>query len=116
MPPPPFRAERVCSAGLDAVLVLAKRKRRGDSRKSEEKRRALYAGLETRRRAFTPEIPKLPPPARALAVDFGVAIARDCMFVARGLKGLPPEVIEQRLAQVPDQDFREAVLALMASG
>jgi hypothetical protein len=57
----------------------------------------------------------LPKPARELAVDYGVAIARDCWFVACGLRGLPPEVVDQRLAQVPDPDFREAVLALMAS-
>jgi hypothetical protein len=54
--------------------------------------------------------------AHAIAVDFGVGVARDALFVAAGLRGAPPEVVDQRLAQVPDPDFREAVKQLMASG
>jgi hypothetical protein len=120
-PGPEFRAAlpraRVCSAGLDAVLVLAKRKKRGKSDcKADEKRRLLYQGLDARRRAFTPEIPKLPKPARPIAAELGVAVARDAVFVAAGLRGAPPEVVDQRLVQVPDDDFRQAVKQLMAGG
>jgi hypothetical protein len=120
-PGPEFRAAlpraRVCSAGLDAVLVLAKRKKRGKSDcKADEKRRLLYQGLDARRRAFTPEIPKLPKPARPIAAELGVAVARDAVFVAAGLRGAPLEVVDQRLAAVPDDDFREAVRQLMATG
>jgi hypothetical protein len=114
MPPYPVPAEilqRSCLVGLDAVLVLAKRKLN-----ENERRKLLYAGLEERRRAFTPKAPKLPEPVRELAVEYGVAVARDCWFVACGLRGAPPEVIDQRLAQVPDPDFRQAVKQLMASG
>jgi hypothetical protein len=109
IPPPPFPAERYCSVGLEVVLVLAKLT-------ENERRKLLCAGFEERRRAFTPKTPPLPKPARELAIDYGVGVARDAMFVAAGLRGAPPEVIDQRLAQVPDPDFREAVLALMASG
>jgi hypothetical protein len=111
MPPGPVRAERSCSVGLDAVLVLAKRKLN-----ENERRKLLCAGFEERRRAFTPKTPKLPEPLRELAIEYGAAVTRDAAFVACGLRGLPPEVVDQRLAQVPDQDYREMVRRLIEEG